>query len=52
MLTAWLFVLRLRLGPVHSPDHILGWRIVDRSSDEIVCQLRSNFLHTQNLPAG
>jgi hypothetical protein len=48
MLAGWRFVLRLRLGPMHSPDHILGWRIVSRSADEIVCQLGSRFLDAHN----
>jgi len=49
MLAGWRLVLRLRLGPQHSPDHILGWRIVDRSPDETVCQLRSGFLNAHNV---
>lgn len=48
MLAGWLLVLRLRLGPLHSPDHILGWRIIDRSPGETVCQLRSGFLNAHN----
>jgi len=48
MIAGWRFVLRLRLGPLHSPDHILGWRIVDRSADETVCQLGSGFLGAYN----
>ena len=48
MLAGWRFVLGLRLGPRSSPDHILGWRIVDQSSDETVCQLRSGFLNAYN----
>jgi hypothetical protein len=49
MLAGWRLVLRLRLGPRHSPDHVLGWRIVDRSPDETVCQLRSGFLDAHNV---
>jgi hypothetical protein len=48
MLVAWRLVLGLRLGPLHSPDHILGWRIIDRDPDETVCQLRSGFLNAHN----
>lgn len=49
MVAGWRFVLRLRLGPLHSPDHILGWRIVDRSADVIACQLGSRFLNAHNI---
>ena len=48
MLAGWRFVLGLRLGPRPSPDHILGWRIIDRRPDEMVCQLRSSFLNAYN----
>jgi hypothetical protein len=48
MLAGWRFVLGLRLGPRPSPDHVLGWRIVDRRPDETVCQLRSSFLDAYN----
>lgn len=41
MLAGWRVVLGLRLGPLSSPDHILGWRIVERRPDGTVCQLRS-----------
>src|SRR2546423_4526826 len=37
----WRYVLRLRLGPKHSADHILGWRIVGRDRAETTCQLES-----------
>jgi hypothetical protein len=49
MLAGWRLVLGLRLGPRHSPDHILGWRIVDRGPDGTACQLRSGFLHAHNV---
>jgi hypothetical protein len=49
MLAGWRLVLRLRLGPLHSPDHILGWLIVDRSPGETVCQLHSGFLTAHNV---
>ena len=41
--------LGLRLGPRHSPDHILGWRIVGRGPGETVCQLDSGFLTAHNV---
>lgn len=48
MLAGWRFVLGLRLGPRPSPDHILGWQIVDRDADRTVCQLRSGLLSALN----
>jgi hypothetical protein len=48
MLAGWRLVLRSWLGPRHSPDHVLGWLIVDRGPDETVCQLRSGFLNAHN----
>jgi hypothetical protein len=48
MLAGWRLVLGLRLGPRSSPDHILGWRIVERGPDETVCQLNSGFLNAYN----
>jgi hypothetical protein len=49
MLFGWRAVLRLRLGPRHSPDHILGWRIVERTESETVCHLESGFLKADNV---
>ncbi len=49
MLAGWRLVLGLRLGPRHSPDHILGWRIADRGPGETVCQLHSGFLDAHNV---
>lgn len=49
MVAGWRLVLGFRPGPQHSPDHILGWRIIDRGPDEIVCQLRSRFLNAHNM---
>lgn len=48
MLLGWRVVLGLRLGPRTSPDHILGWRITDRTPDTTVCQLASPFLEASN----
>ncbi len=41
-------VLGFRTGPVPSSDHILGWRIASRATDEVVCQLGSGFLNVYN----
>lgn len=49
MIASWRLVLGLRLGPRHSPDHILGWQIVDRDPNETVCQLRSGILSAHNM---
>lgn len=49
MLAGWRFVLGLHLGPRPSPDHILGWQVIERDSDRTVCQLRSGFLSAVNL---
>ena len=48
MRAGWRLVLGLRLGPERSADHILGWQIVERRSDETVCQLRSRFVGAYN----
>lgn len=48
MLTGWRFVLGLRLGPRHSPDHILGWRIISSDPGETACFLHSGFLSAHN----
>lgn len=48
MLAGWRFVLGLHLGPRSSPDHVLGWQIVERDPDRTVCQLRSGFLSALN----
>lgn len=36
--------LGLRFGPRHSPEHILGWAIIDRSPDSVTVESRSWFL--------
>ena len=36
ILTGWIGVLRLRLGPRPSPGHVLGWRIRSTTAGEIV----------------
>src|SRR5947209_5034805 len=48
MMAGWRFVLGFRLGPRPSPDHILGWRIVERRPEETDCQLESWFLSARN----
>lgn len=49
MLTGWKLVLRLRLGPRHSPDHILGWRITARDPARTVVWLDSWCLGASNV---
>ena len=44
IVVGWRFVLRLRLGPRQSPDHILGWKIIRRQPEDTVLELRSKFL--------
>ena len=41
LVLGWRVVLGLRLGPRPSPDHVLGWQIIDNSPDEIRLELRS-----------
>lgn len=48
MRLGWRSVLRLRLGPDHSPDHILGWRVIERRPEQTVCHLRSSSLSAYN----
>lgn len=38
VLGAHRFVLRLRLGPLSSADHVLGWQIVASSADLVVLE--------------
>jgi hypothetical protein len=49
MVAGWRFVLGLRLGPRHSPDHVLGWRIIRCLRDETVVELESAFLTAHNV---
>ena len=44
LLVGWRAVLGLRLGPPHSPDHVHGWRILDRATNSVTLELRSWFL--------
>jgi Protein of unknown function (DUF2867) len=44
LLAGWRAVLGLRFGPLRSPDHILGWHVLDRTASSVVLELRSWFL--------
>lgn len=44
LLAGWRTVLGLRLGPLRSPDHVLGWHVLDRAANSIVLETRSWFL--------
>lgn len=48
MVAGWRFVLRLRLGPRDSPDHILGWRVIHRDEQKVLCRLDSPLLTAEN----
>jgi Protein of unknown function (DUF2867) len=45
----WAGILRLRLGPRPSPDHILGWRISACDSGSITVEARSRLLTAHNI---
>jgi hypothetical protein len=47
LLLGWRVVLGLRLGPLTSPDHILGWPIVSREPDAIRLELHSALMKSQ-----
>ncbi|MBV9231660.1 MAG: DUF2867 domain-containing protein, partial [Chloroflexi bacterium] len=40
-------VLGFRLGPRPSPDHILGWRIISRETNEMRLELHSALMTSQ-----
>jgi hypothetical protein len=44
IVAGWRFVLGLRLGPRHSPDHVLGWKVTARLPGETVLESRSAFM--------
>ncbi len=44
VLLGWTTVLRLRLGPRPSPDHVLGWRIVATTPERITLEVRSTLI--------
>ncbi|WP_331766696.1 DUF2867 domain-containing protein [Embleya sp. NBC_00896] len=45
----WTVVLRLRLGPRRSPEHILGWRIADSGAGSITLTSRSRLITAHNV---
>jgi hypothetical protein len=44
LVAGFRFGLGLRFGPRPSPEHVLGWAIVERAQDSITLQARSWFL--------
>ena len=44
LVAGFRFGLGLRLAPRSSPEHILGWEILERTSDSITLQAQSWFL--------
>jgi hypothetical protein len=44
LIAGFRFGLGLRFGPRRSPEHILGWAIVERAQDAITLQAQSWFL--------
>lgn len=49
MLAGWRLVLGLRLGPRSSPNHILGWRIIEDRADATECHSQSWLLTACNI---
>jgi hypothetical protein len=45
----WKYVLRFRLGPSASSDHVLGWKITARTPDSIVLELRSPLMTAEKI---
>jgi Protein of unknown function (DUF2867) len=41
LLASWRAGLGLRLGPRHSPDHVLGWHIFDRATNSVTLEVHS-----------
>jgi hypothetical protein len=48
MVGGWRWVLGLRLGPRHSPDYVLGWRIIDNDTNWTSCHASSRLLAADN----
>ena len=48
LVAGWRFVLGLRLGPLDSPGHVLGWSIEQADPDETICHQASWFLEAYN----
>jgi hypothetical protein len=44
LLASWRAGLGLRLGPLHSPDNVLGWHILDRAASSVTLEIHSWFL--------
>ena len=44
VLVGWRVVLGFKLGPRPSPDHILGWRVVANSPEEVVIEAQSGLM--------
>jgi hypothetical protein len=44
LVNGFRYGLGLRFGPRPSPDHVLGWTIIDRSPDSLTVEARSWFL--------
>lgn len=49
LLVSWRLGLGLRLGPLSSPDHVLGWVIERRTSNTVVLRTESRLLGTTRL---
>ena len=41
IVSGWIGALRLRLGPRPSPDHVIGWKILSTTHEEIVIGVES-----------
>lgn len=44
LVNGFRYGLGLRFGPWPSPEHVLGWAIIDRSADSLTVESRSWFL--------
>lgn len=44
VVVGWRFVLRLRLGPKRSDQHVAGWPIVLRTPETVVIEVESGTL--------
>jgi hypothetical protein len=44
LVVGFRYGLGLRFGPRRSPEHVLGWAIIDRSPDSLTVEARSWFL--------
>lgn len=48
LIAGWRAGLGLRLGPLGSPDHVLGWPIAQNRPDELVVRADSKILEASN----